>query len=330
MRQIRKQILAFVIVLLLLLLVFLYAINTGSLQVTFTQLFRGLFIEYDETVAAIYDLRFSRVLIAMMAGAALAAAGVFFQAVLKNPLADPGIIGVTSGAGFFAVIVTTIWPAWYFMVPIASLLGALTAFFLVYSLAWKDGLSPIRIILIGVAVNAMFTGLTESLNAMSGGQVAGAASIVNGNISQKTWQDVHTLAIYAAVGLVISLLLAKSTNLLALEDKTMRALGMNVSRLRILCSLTGVLLAGITAGIVGSISFLGLIAPHIARMFVGHDHRVLLPFSMLLGALMLLVADTLGRVIAAPYEISASLIMSVVGGPFFILLLRRRGNTYAN
>lgn len=299
------------------------SINIGSLQVSFGELIRGLFVERIENVAAIYDLRFPRIVISLFAGAAVAVAGVLFQAVLKNPLADPGIIGISSGASFAAVLVTAFLPALYFFTPLFAFGGGVLAFFLVYSLSWKGGLSPLRIILTGVAVSAMFSGLSDALNSMTGDSSSGVASIVEGNITQKTWEDVQTLLPYVIVGLVLAVLFSKMCNLMTLEDKTARGLGVNVNRMRILISLVAVLLASISTAVAGAVSFLGLIVPHIGRILVGSDHRALVPFSMLAGAFTFLLADTIGRTVAAPYEVSASIIMSVIGGPFFIILLRR-------
>lgn len=299
------------------------SVNLGSLQVTLPQLFRGLFIERIEKVAVIYDLRFPRIIISLTSGAAVAVSGVLFQAILKNPLADPGIIGISGGAGFAAVLVTAFLPTLYFVIPLFAFAGGGLAFFLVYSLSWKGGLSPLRIILTGVAVSAMFTGLTDALNSMTGGNSSGVAAIVEGNITQKTWNDVQTLVPYVLIGLILSLFFAKTCNLMLLEDKTVRGLGINVNLMRIMISLAAVLLAGISTAVAGSISFLGLIVPHIGRIMVGSDHRILIPFSMLAGAFIFLLADTIGRTVAVPYEISASVIMSMIGGPFFIILLRR-------
>lgn len=327
--QIRKKkkamrsILSFGVVVMLLFILFFTAVNTGSLQISFGRLLRGLFVEYDSQVATIYDLRFPRIIISMLAGAAIAVSGVLFQAVLKNPLADPGIIGISSGAGFAAVMVTAFLPSFYFFAPVFAFAGGVLAFFMVYFLSWKGGLSPLRIILTGVAVNAFFTGLSSAINTMSGGERTGVASIVEGNINQKTWEDVNTLLPYVIAGLILAVIFMGECNLLSLEDKTARSLGLNVNTTRIVISLIAVLLASISTAVVGSISFLGLIVPHIGRILVGSDHKFLIPFSALSGALVFLIADTVGRTIAAPYEISPAVIMSVVGGPFFILLLRR-------
>ena len=324
----QKRMLAFVLTAAGLVGLLLWAVNTGSLQVSVGQLFRGLFVAYDKTVATIYDLRFPRIFIALMGGAATAVSGVLLQAVMKNPLADPGIIGVSSGASLTAVLITAFVPSLYLLTPLLAFLGGMLAFALVYSLSWKGGLSPLRIILVGVAVDAMFTGLMSAFNSGTGSSYSGVASIVNANITQKTWDDFRTLAVYAAVGLIASLFVTGRCNLLALEDRTAQSLGVHVTGSRIVISVIGVLLASISTAVIGPISFLGLIVPHIARLLVGSDHRVLVPYSMVLGAFTLLLADTVGRTIAAPYEISAAVVMSVIGGPFFILLLRRSKQGY--
>lgn len=319
----KKKILSFTVTAAGLLILFVWAVNTGSLKVSPSQLFKGLFVEYDPNVAAVYDLRFPRIFIAMFGGAATAVSGVLLQAVMKNPLADPGIIGVSSGASLSAVLITAFFPSMYFFTPLFAFLGGMAAFLLVYGLSWKGGLSPLRIILVGVAVNSMFTGLMSAFNSGTGSNYSGVASIVNANITQKTWDDFETLALYAVIGLAAAFFVTGQCNLLALEDKTARGLGVNVNRSRIIISVIAVMLASISTAVIGPISFLGLIVPHIARLLVGSNHRILVPYSILLGAFTLLLADTVGRTIAAPYEISASVIMSVVGGPFFIILLRR-------
>lgn len=324
-----RAVLSFVLMALGLVVLFFAAINIGSLKVSFTELMRGLFVERIDDVATIYDLRFPRIIISMLAGAAIAVSGVLFQAVLKNPLADPGIIGISSGASFAAVLITAFAPQLYFFTPLVAFAGGVIAFLLVYCLSWKGGLSPLRIILTGVAVDALFSGLSSAFNSMNGGNMSGVASIVEANITQKTWDDVTTLIPYVAAGLFLACLFIGECNLMSLEDKTARSLGLNVNSTRIVISLVAVLLASISTAIAGAISFLGLIVPHIGRILVGSDHKALIPFSALAGAFTFLLADTIGRTIAAPYEVSAAVIMSVVGGPFFIILLRR-SRKYAN
>ena len=323
MISIKRKIISFLITGAALIVLFLVAVNTGSLKASPEQILRGLFVAYDETVATIYSLRFPRILIAMLAGASVAVSGVMLQAVMKNPLADPGIMGISSGAGMAAVLVTAFAPSLYLAVPVFAFLGGVFACGLVYLLSWKGDLSPLRVILTGVAVNAFFTGLMSAGESMMGANYSGAASIVNGNITMKTWEDFRMLFIYAVIGLVLAVFLALKCDILGLEDQTIRSLGIRVNAVRLIVSAAAVLLASISTAVVGSISFLGLLVPHIARLLVGNRHKVLIPYTMLLGAFTLLLADTIGRTIAYPYEINAAVVMAVIGGPSFILLLRR-------
>ena len=323
MISIKRKIISFLITGAALIVLFLVAVNTGSLKASPQQILRGLFVAYDETVATIYSLRFPRILIAMLAGASVAVSGVMLQAVMKNPLADPGIMGISSGAGMAAVLVTAFAPSLYLAVPVFAFLGGVFACGLVYLLSWKGDLSPLRVILTGVAVNAFFTGLMSAGESMMGANYSGAASIVNGNITMKTWEDFRMLFIYAVIGLVLAVFLALKCDILGLEDQTIRSLGIRVNAVRLIVSAAAVLLASISTAVVGSISFLGLLVPHIARLLVGNSHKVLIPYTMLLGAFTLLLADTIGRTIAYPYEINAAVVMAVIGGPSFILLLRR-------
>lgn len=328
MKSKKRKSACFVGTILLLLGLFLVSVNIGSIKVSPVELFRGIFIAYDQNVSAIFDLRFPRILIAMFGGAAIAVSGVLLQAVMKNPLADPGIIGISSGASLTAVLLTAFFPSLFFYTPLFAFIGGMVAFLLVYGLSWKEGLSPVRIILVGVAVNTMFTGIMNAINSGTGSTNSGVASIVNGNITMKTWNDFYLLAVYTILGLCVTIFLSEKCNLMALEDKTAASLGIHVNRNRILVSVVAVLLAAISTAVIGPISFLGLIVPHISRILVGSNHKVLIPYTMLLGAVVFLFADTIGRVIAQPYEISASIIMAVVGGPFFIILLKRSGKNY--
>lgn len=319
---------AFVVVIIGLIVLFFVSINLGSIDLKFIQLLNGLFVQYDPDVATVYDLRFPRIVISMLAGAGLASTGALFQAVLRNPLADPGILGVSSGAAFASVIATALIPGLYFLTPICSVLGGLVAFALVYGLAWQGSLSPLRIILIGVAIQALFSGLSGGINAMSGGAQSGVAAIVEGNITMKTWDDVHVLLMFIIPGVILTVLSARWCNILGLEDKTIRGLGINVDLIRLLVSIVAVFIVGGCTAIVGTVSFLGLLIPHIGRLFVGSDHKLLLPFSMLSGALLFLLADTLGRTILYPYEVNAGIILSVVGGIAFVILLKRSNGIY--
>ena len=298
----------------------LIAMKLGSISLTFREIFEGLFVAYDKRVATVYDLRFPRIIVALLGGAALSCSGLLFQAVLKNPLADPGIIGISGGASLVAALVAGMFPMLYFSVPLFAFLGGLLAFGLIYSLAWKGSLDPVRIILVGIAVAAVFTGLQEVLSGLT--NRSGVSVSVSG-LSQLVWSDVKIIAIYSGIGIVAAFFLAPACNLLALDDKTVRGLGVNVDLLRFVLSVAAVLLVSGVTAVIGVVGFLALIVPHMARRIVGSDLRILVAFCVLLGGFVLLLADTLGRCIAPPNEIPASVIMSVVGGPFFIILLKR-------
>lgn len=324
----RKTVISFVLTACILLVAFFVAINTGGLSVTVKGLFRGLFVEYDQTVSIILELRFPRIIVALLGGAIMAMSGVCMQAVMKNPLADPGIIGISSGAAFVAVIVSSFFPAFAAFTPIFSFVGGMIAFFIVYTLAWNKEISPIRLILTGIAVDAFFTGLYQAFNAFTGSSYTGAARIINANISLKTWEDVYVLLIYSVISIILAALVAGKCNLLSLSDKTVIGLGVNITKTRMLISIVAVLMASVFTAMIGAVSFLGLIVPHIARLLVGSNHKKLLPYSALLGATVFLIADTLGRSIAYPYEISSAIIMAIIGGPMLVVLLKRSGGVY--
>lgn len=327
-RETVKTAVLFIGTAILLLVLFVAAVNTGGLHTTLRQLLRGLFVEYDETVAIVLQLRFPRIVVAMVGGAMMAVSGVLMQAVMRNPLADPGMIGVSSGAALAAVIITSFFPSLAIFMPLFSFAGGMLAFAAVYVLAWNKEMSPVRLILTGIALDACFTGLYQAFLAFTGNTYSGAASIINANISLKTWEDVHIIAVYGVLSVVGCFFAAKSCNLLSMSDKTVLGLGVNIHKARLLISILSVFMASVFTAIVGSVSFLGLIVPHMARLLVGSDHKRLLWYSALLGAVTFLAADTLGRTIAYPYEISASIIMSILGGPLLIILLKRSGAVY--
>lgn len=315
---------AFGVVAIALLLLFFLSINIGSLKVSFSDLLRGLFVEYNETVATIYDLRFPRIVLSMCAGAAIAVSGVLLQAVLKNPLADAGMLGISSGANFLSVLMLFLVPQWMNAVPVFTILGGLLTYALVYFLSFRGGSSPLRMILVGVAVQSMFSGLLQAVETIGGsGTQSSIASMVEGNLTMKTWSDVHLLWPYVLVGLLLACCVSGVCNVFGLDEQTAKSLGVSVQMMRFLISMLAVILVSISTAVVGVVSFLGLLVPHIGRRLVGSDHRKLIPFSMLLGALLFLLADTVGRSICPPYEISAAMLFCVIGGPYFIFLLRK-------
>ncbi|WP_413377706.1 FecCD family ABC transporter permease [Alkalihalobacillus sp. 1P02AB] len=326
----KKKVLSFSIVSLLLLVVTVYSALTGSIQVSLGELISGLLSGTNDEVAVIRDLRLPRIIIAIFAGAALAVSGALLQAVMRNPLADAGIIGISSGAGFVSILAVSFFPTLYFWSPLFAFIGGAIACFLVYSLSWKSGLSPIRLILVGVAINAVFSGLSDTFNYRGSYTVTSISPTTTSTLAMKTWRDVEIMVTFGSIGLILALCLFAVCNLLVLQDKTTRNLGVSVLSSRLIVSSVAVLLAAVSTAVAGLIAFIGLLIPHISRQLVGSDHKVLLPFTALAGALLLLLADTLGRTIIAPNEIPASIIMSIIGGPFLIFLLRRSDKLNGN
>lgn len=323
-----KQKSYFGIVILLLIATLLWAVQAGSLSISMSEFIKGLFTGGNETIDVIIDLRFPRIIIALLAGAALSVSGLLLQAVMRNPLADAGVIGISAGAKFFSFVVILFLPELYFWLPLFSFIGGALACLLVFLFSYRSDFNPLRFIIIGIAINAVFTGLSDALSS----QVALISSQTASNtasLAMKKWSDVETLLIYVAIGLICAWVLAKWCNVLGLENKMARGFGVPVNRTRILLALIAVLLASITTAVVGVIAFVGLLVPHIARKLVGGNYQILVPFSILFGALLLLVADTIGRTLFTQMEIPASVIMLIIGGPFLIFLMRK-GDFYGS
>lgn len=271
----------------------------------------------------IWNIRLPRNIVAAFVGASLAVSGAILQAVMKNPLADPQIVGVSSGAGLAGVIVLILFPGYDSIVPLVAFLGAMGAALMVYALAWKNGIRPSRIILAGVAVAAFLGSGISALLVFYGDRVQGALLWMVGGLSARSWPQVEVLFPYATVGLILACLGAKRLTILSLGDETAKGLGLKVEQTRFVMTAVAALLAAGAVSIAGLIGFVGLVVPHMLRLIIGNDYAYLLPGSALLGALVLVVSDTVGRVIASPIEIPVGIIMAFFGAPFFLYLLRR-------
>ena len=303
---------------LLITLIILFS-TVGSVNLGFGEIIHELLQGDNQMVRTIVlKMRLPRNLLAVLVGANLAVAGLFLQAVMKNPLADPGITGVSSGASVGAIIILLVSPAYTGILPIVAFVGGSVACILVYAMAWKK-------VLAGVAVNTILGGIISFFSTMYSDRIQSAMLWLNGSLATKTWGDVETLVGYSIVGLMASFFLIRSANILQLGDEAAVNLGLNIHRARIIISAVAVFLAATATAVVGIVSFVGLIVPHIARMLMGNDHKYTLPFSMALGSTVLLIADTLGRTIGGSIEIPVGVIMAIVGGPFFLYLLRKKG-----
>ncbi|WP_374209859.1 iron ABC transporter permease [Glycomyces sp. TRM65418] len=273
----------------------------------------------------IIDQRYPRVLAAILAGAALACAGTVTQGILRNPLAEPGLLGVTAGAGVAAVTLITWLPdagAW----PItgAAAVGGLGAFALVYALAWRGGLDTSRLVLIGIGVWSIgMAAITLIILASDPWNTPKAMTWLSGTTYGRTAERLIPLA--AAMAVVLPLIVAhrKEIDLLSLDDDTPRVLGVRLERTRLLLLGAAAVLTAAAVAVVGVIGFVGLVAPHLARGLVGSRHARVLPVSILLGVLLVSLADTVGRTVIAPAQIPAGLVCALIGTPYFIWLLWR-------
>ena len=313
---------------LLLLLATLLSVGLGSVQLSLWETMAtvlGQGTEANHTI--LWDIRIPRVFLALLIGANLAASGALLQAVMQNPLADPGLTGVSSGAAVTVLFIMLVLPGYSALIPLFAIVGGGIAALMVYIWAWKKqgGFTPVRIILSGVAVNAVFGGVIGLLSILYSDKLPAALQWMNGSLSGKSMGDVMTILPYSVVGWIAALLCIRSANILRLGEQVAHNLGQNLNRLRFTLSLIAVYLAAISVSTVGLVGFVGLIVPHMARMLMGSDYRMNLPFGLVLGSLVLLVADTLGRTLFAPLEIPAGIVMAIVGGPYFLYLMRKGG-----
>lgn len=303
------------------------AIGLGSVTVPVPEIIKTIFGITTESVhrTIILDIRLPRVLLAIIIGANIAISGALLQAVMGNPLADPGLTGVTSGAASMVLLIMLAVPQFVDLIPIAAFVGGIIAAGIVYALAWrKTGISPITIILSGVAVNAMCGGLIGFLSIMYSDRLPSAVQWMNGSLAAKGNHTLYMVLPYAVAGWILSIFAIRKANIIKLGDQVASNLGENVNRIRILLSLLAVFLAAISVAAIGMIGFVGLIVPHMARILVGSNYKFMLPMSMVLGALVLLIADTGGRTIFAPLDIPSGILMAAIGAPYFLYLMRRR------
>jgi len=302
----------------------LISLRIGSIDISFKELIDGMFLsKQSNNFLIIRDLRMPRVLSAVLIGGNLAVAGALLQTTMKNPLADPGIIGISSGASLGAIAVMVIFTDLIKYKIIIAFIGGIVAACLVYLIGEDKGFSPVRIILAGVCVNSILNALSSMVTVFNSAGVSSIQTWLLGSLVNVTWNDFKILALYTIVGIALCLLVIKSCDLMGLGDKTAQSLGLNVNRVRVMITFVAVFLTSISTGVGGVISFVGLVIPHICRFLIGSSHKFLIPFSYFMGGFLLLVADTVSRNIFRPYEIPVGLTMCLVGGPFFIYILRR-------
>lgn len=312
------------ILILLALIGSIISLSFGAVQLSFTEMLDILLFQKPHASAnIIWNIRLPRMIVAMLIGINLAVAGALLQAVLKNPLADPHVIGITSGAGLAGIIILILFPLQEHLLPIASFAGSLVAATFIYILAWKNGIQATRVILAGVAISAFFGALISGLMIFYSDRVHGAIMWMAGSLSARSWIHVEMILPYTLIGVTIALFMSRHVNALLLGDEMARGLGIHVERTRLILTATAALLAASAVSVVGLLGFVGLIVPHAVRLMVGSDYRFLLPGAVFLGIAVITISDTAARLVFAPVEIPVGVIMAGIGAPFFLYLLRR-------
>lgn len=308
--------------LLLILVTFcLTSILFGSVKISLEEFIDILRGNQTNNFVILMNIRLPRVALSLLSGMNLAVSGLLLQTVLKNPLADPGILGISSGAALGATVILILFPVWTALVPIVAFLGGMLAFFSILLFSWERELSPIRLVLSGVAVNAVIGGFQSVLMTMFSDRLHGVITWLNGDLSGKTWNQVLLVLGYSLPVYLLIVILLPKINVLNLSDSTVYSLGLSVRTYRVLTAILGIFLAGITVSQVGLIGFVGLIVPHLVRLLVGGNLYKLFPYTLLIGAIIAVFADFIARMIISPMEIPIGTVMSIVGGPFFLYLL---------
>ncbi len=319
------------LLLVLVLLAVLLAVGLGSVNIapgeTLLAVWHGLSgqaLSVNEVI--VWQLRFPRVALGLLVGASLALCGGAYQGVFRNPLADPYLMGVASGAGLGAT--AAVVAGWNTaLVPPSAMAGALLSVTISLTLARVGrSLPPVRLILSGVVVGSIMTAFSTYLLLLTEDRVRQVFSFTLGNLAFGGWTQVLTVLPYAAVGGGLLLLLARALNMLQLGDLTARSLGLPVERLRLAVIVAASLVTAAAVSYAGIIGFVGLVTPHLVRRLWGSDYRVLLPVSALAGGGLLVLSDLLARTLTRPTELPVGVVTTLLGGPFFLYLLRKSGD----
>ncbi|MDQ1144466.1 iron complex transport system permease protein [Bacillus sp. SORGH_AS 510] len=331
----KKAVMIFAILLITTFIVFVISTGTGEMKInplTVVQVLFGGGPEMEKLI--ITSFRLPRIIVALMVGISLAVAGGILQGMIRNPLASPDVLGITGGAavavvGFLAFFsdknnALTVSIAW---LPLAAFLGAGIVAFLVYFLAWKNGVSPIRLVLIGIGISTLMQALTTLMMIMGPIYQASQANIwITGTVYGSNWKNVATLVPWTVLFLIIAFLAARTINIQELGDEVATGLGGKVQKQRFLLLMISTALIGSSVAFAGGIGFVGLMAPHMARRLVGSSFGALLPASALIGGILVMAADLIGRTMFSPLEVPAGVFTAGIGAPYFIYLLFKTRN----
>lgn len=316
---------------LLLLGLTIYAATVGSYSLGMAQLWQSLFAGDLSAMQdnVLWELRLPRILLAILGGAAMALAGVLMQSLTRNPLAAPGLVGVEAGASVTMLLILVLWPEALALqlYPLAALLGGLAVALFIVGLSWRGGIAPLRLILVGVGLTAMLGAVADLLITYGNiDRVESALMWLGGSLHRGGWPQVQSLALWLLIAGLPALFCHRQLNLMQLGEGVALSRGLNLAWLMGLLLLSSVMLTAATVANIGVMTFVGLVAPHLARQLCGDRHGALLPLSALFGAVLVLLGDTLGRALLPPLQLPAGLVVALIGAPYLLVLLARQRN----
>jgi len=283
-------------------------------------------VELSKASLIVWHIRMPRVLVGVLVGANLAVSGAIFQAVTRNELASPFILGVSAGAGLAILLTLVVFGALSAFLPLIAALGGAVAFALVYAIAWKGGTSPIRLVLAGVIVSMVFGSLQTALFFFADdlGVVQTAIAWTTGSLTGVDWEQVRMALPWTLISVPLTLVGARQLNVLLLGERTARSLGMSVERVRFGLSAVAVLAAGTAIAVAGIVGFVGLIVPHMVRQLVGSDYKRLIVGCVFAGPALVTLADVGARLAVSPAQLPVGIVTGLVGGPYFLYLMRKQ------
>lgn len=324
-RGYKLTLIAFLVVLSMVLTIL--SVCTGKMSFTMAESIKAIFVPDDSGARLIvWNVRLPRVLSGGLVGICLALAGCILQGVMRNHLASPSTIGVTSGASFVGYITLVAFPSLSYLLPVGTIIGAFVTTMAIYTMAYDKGVSPIKMILSGMAVSAVFGACNDIIKLMFAENIANATGFLVGSLNGVSWKNFMMILPYAIIGIFFCFLLPSKMNILMLGDEMANSLGLQTEKFRFLLIVISSLLSGAAISVSGMISFVGLIIPHTARLLVGSDYKYLFPTSIFLGYSLMTLCDMIGRIILPVGEMSVSVVLSFIGAPFFLYLLRTKKN----
>lgn len=319
-----------IVILLILLLLFisLLSISYGELSISLIESIKALFSKSDDyNNSVIQSIRLPRVIAGICVGSALSLSGLLTSIALRNPLADSGILGIQSGATIGALIAILVVPQFIYLLPLFSFIGGILVFFALLILTTsKRGFNAKNIVLVGVAINAFAMSITGTISIVYADRFKNALGWLNGSLATISVSDMKVILLYSLLFFIVTLICIPYIKILMLDDKAIYNIGYNPNILRFVITFIAVLMASISVAFVGVISFIGIIAPQIARRLVGVDLKYLIPTSALIGASLIVATDLFQRVLFAPMEIPVGILIGVIGAPIFISLARKELN----